>query len=102
VFSASTAGDSRNLDRACWDHYIEERRTGRLMVEGKAYGPVKDRQVQQDLKLMVAVLNWVRGFLEDGRPILERNPWGAEIRRAQNWELPREKTPHPHTMTDEL
>jgi integrase len=94
--------DPQQLDRACWDHYIEERRTGRLIVDGKEYAPVKDRQVQQDVKLMIAVLNWACGFLEGGRPLLERNPWGTEIRRAQSWEMPREKTPRRPTMTDEL
>jgi integrase len=94
--------DPRNLDRACWDHYIEERRTGRLVVDGRRYGPVRDRAVQQDLKLMIAVLNWGCGFLENGKPLLERNPWGVEIRRAQRWEMPRERTPRRPPMTEEI
>jgi integrase len=94
--------DPRQLDRACWDHYIEERRAGRLVVDGKTYPSVRERPIQQDLKLMIAVLNWACGFLENGRPLLERNPWGTEIRRAQRWEMPREKTPRRPTMTDEL
>jgi integrase len=94
--------DPHNLDRACWDHYIEERRTGRLVADGKQYGPVRDRAVQEDLKFVVSVLNWACGFLENGRPLLDRNPWGSEIRRAQSWGMPREKTPRRPAMTDEL
>jgi integrase len=94
--------DPRNLDRACWDHFIEERRTGRLVVDGRKYGPVRDRTVQQDLKLMIAVLNWGCGFLENGKPLLERNPWGIELRRAQRWEMPRERTPKRPPMTEEI
>ena len=94
--------DPRNLDRACWDHYIEERRAGRLVVDGKQYSPVRERPIQQDLKFVIAVLNWACGFLENGRPLLERNPWGTEIRRAQRWEMPKEKTPRRPAMTDEL
>lgn len=94
--------DPRDLDRRHWDYYIEVRRTGQLVVDGKRYPAVRARPIQQDLKLMVAVLNWACGVIENGQPLLERNPWGTEIRRSQSWPMPKERSPRRPQMTDDL
>jgi hypothetical protein len=93
--------DPRTLDRRHWEHYIEARRTGRLEVDGRRFAPVRPRPIQQDLKFMVAVLNWACGVM-NGQPLLERNPWSSEIRRSQSWPMPKERTPRRPRMTDEL
>jgi len=51
---------------------------------------------------MIAVLNWGYGHRERGLPVLEVNPWRPEVRRAQRWGFPREKSPHRPGMTVEL
>jgi len=51
---------------------------------------------------MIAVLNWACGHRERGLPVLEVNPWRPEVRRAQRWGFPREKSPHRPGMTVEL
>jgi hypothetical protein len=85
--------DPRDLDRRHWDFYIDVRRTGELVVGGRRYPAVRARPIQQDLKLMVAVLNWACGVIENGQPLLERNPWGTEIRRSQSCRC-RRNEPH--------
>ena len=76
-----------------WDRFIVGRREGAL----PAWRPVRDRAVQKDLKWMVAVLNWAVGAR-----LLTASPWSPEIRRAQNWRMPREKNPKRPSMTADL
>jgi hypothetical protein len=88
------------LDRKDWDGFIEARREGRI----PGWGPVGDRQVQYDLKFLIAVLNWGTGARPRGseNPYLPTgNPWGTEIRRSQRWGMPQNKTPHRPSMTPE-
>lgn len=66
---------------------------------------MKDRQVEYDLKFLIAVLNWgtgarVRGGATTYLP--SGSPWSAEIRRSQRWGMPRTKTPHRPSMTSEM
>lgn len=89
------------LDRKDWDGFIAARRGGNI----PGWGPVKDRQVQYDLKFLIAVLNWGTG----ARPVGSRSPylpsgspWGAEIRRSQRWGMPRTKNPHRPSMTPQI
>jgi hypothetical protein len=89
------------LDRRDWDGFIEARRAGAI----SGWGPVKDRQVQYDLRFLIAVLNWGTGAKPRGGegPYLPMgSPWGTEIRRSQRWGMPREKTPHRPSMTPEI
>ena len=45
------------LSQRDWDRFIRERRAGRVGPSGR---PVSDRTIQQDLKLLLAILNWGR------------------------------------------
>lgn len=82
------------LDRTDWDRFIAWRREGRI----PGWGRVRARQVEYDLKFMLSVLYWATGHYEDGRPLLERNPWDAQVRRSQGWEMPREPSPRRPAM----
>jgi integrase len=90
--------EARNLDRRAWDKFIHARHQG--LIDG--FGPVGDRQVEYDLKLMIAVLGWACGLIEHGRPVLLHNPWGPEIRRSHRMIMPRERSPNRPSMTDEI
>lgn len=87
------------LDRTDWERFIAARRAGRIPGAKRRVG---DRQVQYDLAFMIALLNWATGRKETGRVILAVNPWAGSIRRAQEWENPKEKNPRRVAMTDEL
>jgi len=87
------------LDRTDWDRFCTWRREG--MIPGWTRG-VGDRQVEYDLKFMLAVLNWASGHKLNGRTVLETNPWKSEIRRNQGWEMPKEQNPHQPSMSDDL
>ena len=50
--------------------------------------------MSDDLKFMLAVLNWASGHKLDGHAVLEANPWKSEVRRNQGWEMPKELSPH--------
>jgi hypothetical protein len=89
------------LDRIDWDGFIEARQSGTI----PGWKAVKDRQVQYDLKFLIAVLNWGTGARPNGSlaPYLPTgSPWSAEIRRSQRWKMPRNKTPHRPSMTPEI
>ena len=89
------------LDRMDWDGFIAARRGGSI----PGWDPVKDRQVEYDLKFLIAVLNWGTGARPQGgaTPYLPAgSPWSAEIRRSQRWVMPRTKTPHRPSMTSEI
>lgn len=86
------------LDRTDWDRFIAARRAGQI----DGWGPVRDRQVGYDLKFMISVLNWATGAGQAGKPYLERNPWGSDIRRSQKWEMPKELSPKRPAMTNEI
>jgi integrase len=89
------------LDRIDWDGFIEARRNGRI----PGWRPVQERQVEYDLKFLIAVLNWGTGATPEGgdQPYLPAgNPWGNEIRRSQRWVMPKTKTPHRPSMTPEI
>jgi integrase len=61
------------LSRRDWDAYIAARRSGRLSPMGNK--PVRDRVLEQDLNLLLAMLNWAC-MAGDGKGgyLLERNP----------------------------
>lgn len=81
------------LDRTDWDRFAHWRGSGRIAGQE----PVRGRQVEYDLKYMLAVLNW--GV---GNRLITQNPWGAETRRTQSWTMPKEPSPHRPAMTDAL
>ena len=60
------------LSQRDWDRFIRARRVGRAGRSGK---PAADRTIQQDLKLLLAILNWAaRSRDEEGELLLESNP----------------------------
>jgi len=60
------------LSQRDWDRFIRARRAGRAGRSGK---PARDRTIQQDLKLLLAILNWAaKSRDEEGRLLLESNP----------------------------
>jgi integrase len=87
------------LDRTDWDRFCTWRRAG--VIPGWTRG-VGNRQVEYDLKFMLAVLNWASGHKLDGRAVLEANPWKSEVRRNQGWEMPKELNPHRPSMTVDI
>lgn len=93
--------DPATLDRIDWDSFIAARRSGTIA----GWKPVKDRQVQYDLKFLIAVLNWGTGARPQGSDTVwlpMGNPWGSGIRRSQRWQMPRTKSPRRPSMTDEI
>lgn len=67
----------RNLDRRDWDRFIQRRRDGTLRPKGdqrKVKG-VRDRVIEYDLRLLMAVCNWAETVRVNGQPLLERNPF---------------------------
>ncbi len=64
--------DPARLSKRDWDRFIRYRRAGRV---GRSGRPVSDRTIQQDLKLLLAVLNWAGRSRDDqDRLLLESNP----------------------------
>ena len=60
------------LSQRDWDRFIRERRAGRVGPSGR---PVSDRTIQQDLKLLLAILNWAaKSRDERGELLLDSNP----------------------------
>lgn len=70
------ARDARSLNRRDWDRFIQARRAGTLAPVGKRTpAPVRNRQIEYDLRWLLAVLNWATMARDDdGAPLLERNP----------------------------
>ena len=72
------------LSRRDWDRFIRARRSGRV---GPSGGPVSDRTVEYDLKLLIAVFNWAsKSRDEQGCLLLEANP-------LRGLKTPKEKNP---------
>ena len=69
-----------------WDSYVKARRSGMLAPGGQGK-PVRNRVIEQDLSLLMAVLNWatLAGDGEGGF-LLERNP-------CKGFRKPREDNP---------
>lgn len=75
------------LSQREWDRYIADRRSGRLAPPGaEANTAVRDRIVQQDLRLLLAILNWAtRSSNGHGGVLLDRNPLkGLVVPREEN------------------
>lgn len=83
-----------SLDRRDWDGFIRERRAGRLRPPGiEAPKAVKNRAVEQDLRLLLAVFNWgmvVRNT--DGKRLLATNPFAG-------FTVPHEENPRRPIVT---
>ena len=72
------------LSQRDWDRFIRERRSGKVGLSGR---PVSDRTIEQDLRFLLAVLNWAaKSRDEQGHLLLESNP-------LRGLKLPKEKNP---------
>lgn len=85
-------GDVRaeTLDRRLYDRYVQHRRKGKL----HGFGPVGNRAVEQDVRLLMAVFNWGTVAGENGQAYLPRNPW-------KGFPVPKNKSPTRVAMTPE-
>lgn len=88
-----------SLDRIDWNRFIQQRSEG--LIPGWER-PVGARMVAYDLKFMIAALTWASGVQEGDGFLLDRNPWGAEQRRAQRLVLPKTMNPRRPAMTDAI
>lgn len=87
--------DPLGLNRRDWDKFIRERRRGALRPAKRCPARVGDRQIQYDLKLLLAVLNWATTVNDDdGRPLLARNP-------LKGMPLPSEQSPARPRLTED-
>jgi len=81
---------AKTLSQRDWDRFIRARRAGRAGRSGK---PAADRTIQQDLKLLLAILNWAaRSRDEEGRLLLNSNP-------LRGLKAPSEKNPNRVMLT---
>ena len=79
------------LSQRDWGRFIRARRSGKVGPSGR---PVADRTVQQDLKLLLAILNWAaKSRDEEGRLLLESNP-------LRGLKTPAEKNPTRVILTE--
>ena len=78
------------LSQRDWDRFIRARRSGRTGNSGR---PVGNRTIQQDLKLLIAILNWAaKSRDEEGRLLLDSNP-------LRGLKTPTEKNPTRVVLT---
>ena len=87
----------KNFDRRDWDRFIKERRAGTLKLDGdwrtkKGIKGVRDRAIEHDLKLLLAVCNWAETVRVKGEPMLGRNPF-------KGFPLPAEANPRRPIVT---
>ena len=76
-----------------WEQFIDLRKQGKLGT-GVSGRPVGDRQIEYDLKWLLAVFHWATRAGVDGKPLLERNP-------LVGYPLPKERNPVRPVMTDD-
>ena len=88
---------ARTLNLQDWDHFIRDRRSGAIKpANSTRRGGVEDRMVEQDLRFLVAVLNWATLAGDGGGGggvLLERNPF-------KGYRIPKEKNPRRVVLTD--
>lgn len=83
-----------SLDRRDWDGFIRDRRAGRIRpAGGKDARPVKNRVVEQNLRLLLAVFHWA-GVVRDanGKRLLAENPFAG-------FTVPHEENPRRPILT---
>jgi hypothetical protein len=84
-----------NLNVRDWNSYIGRRRSGEIAHAGREGRAVRARMLEQDCKLLLAVLNWAERARDDhGNYLLERNPLRGLV-------IPREESPRRPIMTAE-
>ncbi len=73
--------------------FISKRREGTVGPSSERKRRVRNRQIEYDLKFLMAVLNWGTKARESGRPLIDRHPLSG-IR------LPKEQSPHRPRMSN--
>jgi integrase len=87
--------DPLSLSRRDWDSFIRQRRRGTLRPKKRAAGVVGGRQIQYDLKTLLAVLNWATTVNNDrGQPLVVRNP-------LKGMPMPSADSPRRPRLTDD-
>jgi len=83
-----------SLDRRDWDGFIHDRRAGRTRPASvKVARSVKNRAVEQDLRLLLAVFHWAAALRDpDGKPVLAQNPFAG-------FTVPHEENPRRPILT---
>lgn len=85
-------GDRRpeTLNVRDWNAYIRRRQSGELAPPGNGGKAVRSRVIEQDLKLLLAVLNWAERARSDGSGyLLDRNPLrGLKVPKEENPQRP--------------
>lgn len=83
-----------SLDRRDWDGFIRDRRAGRLRPAGvEEPKTVKNRAVEQDLRLLLAVFNWATAVRDSsGNRLLTANPFAG-------FTVPHEENPRRPILT---
>jgi integrase len=101
LFVEAFGADRRaeTLNRRDWDSYIQRRRRGDLAPgtrkKPEFREPVRDRVIEQDLKLLLAVLNWAeRAGSSKGAYLLDRNP-------LRGLEIPKEQSPRRPVLSED-
>lgn len=84
------------LSRIEWDRFVGARRAGAIAPKGPRHRQrVRDRTVQQNLRLLLATLNWATLAGDgSGQPFLERNP-------LKGLPVPKEESPKRPVVTEE-
>lgn len=72
-----------SLNRRDWDFFVRGRRDGTIVPGAK---PVRGRVIEQDLKLLLAILNWATRAGDERRGLLlDKNPLsGLPVPREEN------------------
>ncbi len=88
LFERCWGGDTpvADLDKTHFDKFVRQRRSGVLAPGGEKGKGVRNRQIQYDLKFLMAVCNWAVNVIEKRKPLLERNPF-------RNCPMPKEESP---------
>jgi integrase len=86
------------LDKQDWNGFVAVRSAGKITGWKRA---CRNGQIRDDLKFIVAVLNWASAADETAPHFLLLNPWRGERRRAQKMLMPKEKDPRRPGMSDE-
>jgi integrase len=83
-----------HLDRRDWDGFIRDRKAGRTRPPGRSTStPTKNRTVEQDLRLLLAVFNWALVVRDaNGTRVLTENPFAG-------FTVPHEENPRRPILT---
>lgn len=84
----------RDLDITHWNSFIAQRRNGALSPPDSRQKGVKNRQIEYDLRFLLAVMHWAEAVIVRGRPLLDRNPF-------RGFEVPKERKPNRPTVSSD-